>query len=146
MNGIIHKCSHPDDDTISANVSEKEMMQAMFFYIDRIVHIVKPRQTLFMAVDGIAPRAKMNQQRSRRFRSAQDAAELRRAAEAEGQVFENEDIFDSNCITPGTPFMTRCQEFFKYEKRGDNGGRGVCGVCGGCVWGGASRDEERWSQ
>ena len=42
----------------------------------------------------------MNQQRSRRFRTAKEAKELREKAERKGEVVE-EGGFDSNCITPG---------------------------------------------
>ena len=49
----------------------------------------------------MAPRAKMNQQRARRFKSAQAAEEAADAARRRGEVVP-EDRFDSNCITPGT--------------------------------------------
>ncbi len=54
-----------------------------------------------MAVDGVAPRAKMNQQRSRRFRTAKEAKEVREKAESKGEKLPDEKAFDSNCITPG---------------------------------------------
>ena len=101
MNGIIHACSHGSDD-VSETLPEGEMMVSIFAYVDRIVaEIVKPRKTLFVAVDGVAPRAKLNQQRSRRFGSA------RTAKEAAKDVENKKQLFDSNCITPGTEFMAR---------------------------------------
>jgi 5'-3' exoribonuclease 1 len=71
--------------------------------IDELVHTVKPRKLLFMAVDGVAPRAKMNQQRARRFRSAKDSQMLKEQLLKDGK--EAPDLFDSNAISPGTKFM-----------------------------------------
>ncbi|XP_065819597.1 5'-3' exoribonuclease 2 isoform X1 [Labrus bergylta] len=122
MNGIIHPCTHPEDKAAPKN--EDEMMVAIFEYIDRLFNIVRPRRVLYMAIDGVAPRAKMNQQRSRRFRASKEGVELQ---EEKGRIREEiiqrggylppEEIkerFDSNCITPGTEFMDNLAQCLRY--------------------------------
>ena len=57
-----------------------------------------------MAVDGVAPRAKMNQQRARRFRAGRDRMKkLKAIAEKTGQTLKEiiAHHFDTNAITPG---------------------------------------------
>lgn len=76
--------------------------------------MIQPQKLFFMAIDGVAPRAKMNQQRGRRFRSAQAAADQIKQAIAKGEILPTEDRFDSNCITPGTQFMVRLQKELEY--------------------------------
>jgi 5'-3' exoribonuclease 2 len=91
-------------------------------YIDRILAIIRPRQLLYMAIDGVAPRAKMNQQRSRRFRAAQEEQAKRAEEDAArkewldggGAPLADKAHFDSNCITPGTPFMADLAHALRY--------------------------------
>lgn len=119
MNGIVHPCCHPEDR--AAPASEDEMYNEIFKYLDHIMRMVRPRNMVYMAIDGVAPRAKMNQQRSRRFRAALDSFEKLKAEEEfqasklPSQVADNvTKHFDSNCITPGTPFMEKLSSALKY--------------------------------
>jgi 5'-3' exoribonuclease 2 len=93
--------------------------------------------------DGVAPRAKMNQQRSRRFRTAQEAHEKEEARKESVALWEceptpyfmlsslhcylrpamgktisddekNKKAWDSNAITPGTPFMELLAKSLRY--------------------------------
>src|SRR6201996_3871826 len=114
MNGIIHNCTHKDSDSPQFRMTEDKMFIAIFNYIEHLFGKIKPKKLFFMAIDGVAPRAKMNQQRSRRFRTALDAEKARDKAIKEGLELPKEDPFDSNCITPGTEFMARLTKQLKY--------------------------------
>ncbi|KAL9105404.1 MAG: hypothetical protein Q9227_009422 [Pyrenula ochraceoflavens] len=114
MNGIIHNCTHKDSDSPTFRMTEDKMFIAIFNYIEHLFGKIKPKKLFFMAIDGVAPRAKMNQQRARRFRTAFDAEKARDKAIQEGKEMPKEDPFDSNCITPGTEFMAKLTQQLKY--------------------------------
>ncbi|CAE8611870.1 unnamed protein product [Polarella glacialis] len=100
------------------------MYENIFLYLDRLIRIIRPKKMLYMAIDGVAPRAKMNQQRARRFRAAQERDEMEREQdklrqdwEAEGRALPNKQsakFFDSNVITPGTNFLHKMSEAIRY--------------------------------
>mmetsp|Transcript_85743 Transcript_85743/g.223004 ORF Transcript_85743/g.223004 Transcript_85743/m.223004 type:complete len:1204 (-) Transcript_85743:112-3723(-) len=112
MNGIIHNCSHNNTGGLCVK-EESDVFVEAFKYITRLFNIIRPKKLLYMAVDGCAPRAKMNQQRSRRFRAANEAREAREQAESHGEVITGTQ-FDSNCITPGTEFMSKLTEHLRF--------------------------------
>ena len=97
------------------------MFNNIYQYINRLILIVKPKKILYIAIDGVAPRAKMNQQRSRRFRAAFEAENLKIK---ETRLFDEwtrkgmdtpliKETFDSNVITPGTQFMADLSKCLK---------------------------------
>ena len=101
MNGIIHGCSHnnnndsEDDSETVSQVSEAQIFQNVCYYLDRIVKdVVQPTSLVYMAIDGVAPRAKLNQQRARRYRSGKEGeiektvydAHLKKVADLEAEA------------------------------------------------------------
>eukprot|EP01129_Flabellula_baltica_P009271 TRINITY_DN3759_c0_g1_i1.p1 TRINITY_DN3759_c0_g1~~TRINITY_DN3759_c0_g1_i1.p1 ORF type:complete len:1308 (-),score=330.34 TRINITY_DN3759_c0_g1_i1:15-3938(-) len=116
MNGIIHNCSHANSEDLEAlaMLTEDDIVIRIFQYIDRLFNIAKPQKLLYMAIDGVAPRAKMNQQRQRRFKSAKEAREKIEQLIDEGMDVPPKSPFDSNCITPGTEFMERISKHLRF--------------------------------
>ena len=130
MNGIIHPAFHPQNHPAPKTL--EEVYSNIEKYINRIFNIVRPRQILFMAIDGVAPRAKMNQQRCRRFRAAKEseysaANNLKQAQELNDTekiaIYSDPEYLrnhDTNIITPGTEFMDqlsiKLREFIRKQQ------------------------------
>lgn len=113
MNSILHTATNSNSGALE-RMTESQMYSAIFNYIDHLFDIIKPKEVFYMAIDGVAPRAKMNQQRARRFRTAIEAEQSLRKAIDEGLDIPKEDPFDKNAITPGTEFMAKLTKNLKY--------------------------------
>jgi 5'-3' exonuclease len=72
--------------------------------IDNLLIVVNPQKRLILCVDGPAPYAKQVQQKRRRFRSAMERE-------------EDDNSFDSNCISPGTKFMDNLSKYIDWYIR-----------------------------
>jgi 5'-3' exonuclease len=97
-NSLIHPCAHKVIATFDSNASESEIEEAIITeclsYTRQIISLVSP-SAVFIAIDGVAPRSKMVQQRERRYKSCMAPEDSRPL------------IWDSNKITPGTLFMEK---------------------------------------
>jgi 5'-3' exonuclease len=90
--------------------TRQEIFYDIFKYIDELVHLIKPRKLLMISADGVAPRAKMNQQRTRRFRKTEMSAKEAEALRKQG--LDPEKMFNSDMISAGTEFMHELSKSF----------------------------------
>ena len=75
------------------------------------INIIKPTKNIIIAFDGVAPVAKMEQQRCRRYKTIIEKKILKKIKNID------EHFWDKTCITPGTNFMNKLNinvtKFFK---------------------------------
>jgi 5'-3' exonuclease len=72
---------------------EYELFEEIINKIMEIIETIDPQDTVVLAVDGVAPMAKITQQRKRRYEAAKASSSKSR--------------FNSSCISPGTEFMLK---------------------------------------
>jgi 5'-3' exonuclease len=75
-----------------------------------LINLIKPTNTIYLAIDGIAPRAKIQQQRLRRYRSSKENL-LRNDINIKYNKIKP--YWDRNAITPGTIFMYKLCHWLK---------------------------------
>ena len=81
------------------------IIKALCSKIDEYIHQLKPNNTIYIAFDGVAPVAKLEQQRSRRYKSLYQNNISRSIYKS-----VDPDPWNTTAITPGTLFMKRLNE------------------------------------
>ena len=98
FNGGIHPAVRSNPD-----LKRADMNAAVCAYLENILSYVRPDE-VYIAIDGVAPAAKMNQQRDRRYKSAKETHFMRVLNHKYNQATRAEPV-DFNMISPGTEFM-----------------------------------------
>jgi 5'-3' exonuclease len=113
---ILEHCS----DTYTKKKLESLMMKRICNYVTYIFNHVKPTEEFYFSIDGVAPDAKMNQQRKRRIR-ANDDKDIKNKIKEKHNVPISKHDWSNTTITPGTEFMERLHEhldeYFKILKK-----------------------------
>tara|TARA_B100001093_G_scaffold513681_1_gene586082 strand:+ start:737 stop:2476 length:1740 start_codon:yes stop_codon:yes gene_type:complete len=98
---------------------ENKMMNAVLDYIDKLINYVDPKKGIYLAIDGVAPTAKIKQQRYRRFKSYHDKVMFDNIKVKHNKVVNKN--WNNSAITPGTEFMEKLHykilEWCKKSKR-----------------------------
>ena len=106
MNCMIHPECFKTLDTISITDIEKieaKMRTNIITYLEKIINYAVPKKGIYIAIDGVAPVAKMKQQRLRRFKSISDRDLYSNLRKKHNKV--NPFFWNNSAITPGTNFM-----------------------------------------
>jgi 5'-3' exoribonuclease 1 len=109
---VIRKLDFTTNSAINKNINDftNTIIQNIIKQIEEYILCIQPTDTVYIAFDGVAPVAKLNQQRERRYKSWYQNNVYK-------QIFKKTDVdpFNTAAITPGTLFMTQLNEkLYKY--------------------------------
>jgi 5'-3' exoribonuclease 1 len=104
-NSIIYDAVHKIDFSKLIETDINAIIRAVCVKIDEYINLLKPNNIIYIAFDGVAPVAKLEQQRSRRYKSLYQNTISR-------SIFKGvkQDPWNTTAITPGTVFMKNLNE------------------------------------
>ena len=99
-NSVIYDAVHNIDFTKLVESDVKTIIQCVIKKIDEYIILIEPDTYIYIAFDGVAPVAKLEQQRDRRYKSIYQT-------QISKSIFKDTkpDPFNTTAITPGTKFM-----------------------------------------
>ena len=103
FNSVIHQCAGKVTKEHAHTYNHKMIIDNIVETTHKMIDKAKPSKFVYIGIDGVAPRAKMVQQRKRRYISAFRKEALTEIYERHMIPLESD--WDSNIITPGTDFM-----------------------------------------
>lgn len=109
---------------IHENVTDKNKLENLMIirikeYLTYLETYVSPRKMMFIAIDGVAPMAKIEQQKPRRIKAVHDSELINKIKKKYGKKIN--DVWSNVAITPGTEFMEKLHielnSFYKSKQR-----------------------------
>ena len=82
---------------------ERKMLNGCIDYLTYIIDYVDPQKEIYIAIDGVAPTAKVKQQRQRRYKSINDKQLFDKIKKKHNKEITT--YWNNSAITPGTEFM-----------------------------------------
>lgn len=82
---------------------ENKIIEEVISYIKILINQTNPTKTIYIAIDGVAPMAKIKHQRMRRFKSVYDKKIIEDLSKKHNKQYDVE--WNTSAITPGTAFM-----------------------------------------
>ena len=99
------------DNKLTNSEYESLIIKEVIKYTNTIIDFVKPKELIYISIDGIPPRSKMIQQRYRRYMSSWKKDKVIKELEhknVDNNIIENyKNEWNTNAISPGTEFMKK---------------------------------------
>jgi 5'-3' exonuclease len=111
---VVHNISEEEYKTLSQRTIHNYIIQHTIQKIEKYIELVKPTNIVYIAFDGVAPVAKLTQQKERRYKSWYQTKIETMKTNGKNKTNPNKTtnktptnkLFNTCEITPGTEFMT----------------------------------------
>jgi 5'-3' exonuclease len=122
-NSILYDCYHSIPQSEPLDSIESILLERTGIQIEKYIRDIHPSQLVYIAFDGVAPVAKMEQQRTRRYKSWFETVLTNKIEQNPQHVADCTKT--TSMFTPGTAFMEKLSRYMKTKFLGRESKYGV---------------------